>query len=385
MFNFQFYSPTHLIFGPGSVEQVGEIVARFGGKTVVLMGRSHAKASGLADKLAAMLCAAEVELDVIDGIASNPKLTEIINMAEGLRENPPNSVVALGGGSVMDAGRLLSLALTHEGDLWDYRVIGAKGVAGIQNRLIPVITIPTTGGSGTAVSPAAMASHASRKDVYFSPLMSPAVAIVDPALALSLPRKLTLQTAVDGFTQSLEAFVASNAQPFSDMFAAKGMQLAYTALPKLAENLEDLQARSEISLAGLLSVYAILQSGLGAAHALSDPLSAHHDIDHGQALGILLPSVMRVNLEARLEKFAEIAQLLGADTREMSQKEAAEEAVAMVEAIIAKVGLDGRLSEFGVEEDELPAFAAEAMNPAMATNPQQLSEQDVVMLFRQVL
>ncbi len=385
MFNFQFYSPTHLIFGPGSLDQAGEVVARFGTDAVVLMGRSHAKATGLADTLTAGLREAGVEPLVIDGIASNPQLTDIVEMAERLRESPPDSVVALGGGSVMDAGRLLSLALTHEGDLWDYRVIGSKGVAGIQNRLIPVITIPTTGGSGTAVSPAAMASHASRKDVYFSPLMSPAVALVDPQLALTLPRSLTLQTAMDGFTQSLEAYVASNAQPFSDMFAAKGMQLAYSALPKLAEDLEDLEARSEISLAGLLSVYAILQSGLGAAHALSDPLGAHHDIDHGLALAILLPGVMRANLEARVDKFAEVARLLGCDTREMSSEEAAEAAVTLVEDLVATVGLEGRLSEFGVEADALPAFAAEAMNPAMATNPKQLSEQEVVEIYQQVL
>jgi alcohol dehydrogenase class IV len=385
MFNFQFYSPTHLIFGPGSVEQVGEIVARFGTETVVLMGRSHAKATGLADKLTDALREAGVEPLVIDGIASNPKLADIVEMADRLQADPPNSVVALGGGSVMDAGRLLSLALTHEGDLWDYRVIGSKGVAGIQNRLIPVITVPTTGGSGTAVSPAAMASHKSRKDVYFSPLMSPAVALVDPELALTLPRSLTLQTAMDGFTQSLEAFVASNAQPFSDMFAAKGMQLAYAALPKLAEDLKDLEARSEISLAGMLSVYAILQSGLGAVHALSDPLGAHHDIDHGLALGILLPSVMRANMEVRVEKFAKIAQLLGCDTHAMSQEEAAEAAISVVEDLIADVGLEGRLSEFGVKEEELPAFAAEAMNPAMATNPKQLSEEEVAALYREVL
>jgi len=387
MLNLQFYNPTRIIFGPGSVSKAGDSVRSLGKTVLVLTGHEHAKRNGTLDKVMKSLHSSEINAYVIDGVGPNPRLQRIIEIADEVRSRLPHCIVALGGGSVMDAAKLVSLTLTHDGNPWEYRVTGAKSVPSIKDCLIPVVTIPTTAGTGSEISPAALANHENRKEVFFSPYMYPKVTIIDPELTLTLPKALTAQIAMDAFVQSLEAYVSVNAQPFSDMFAIKSMQLVYSALPKLVRDLGNTSLRCEMSLAGTLSCYAIGQAGVGAVHALSDPLSGRYDIGHGLAVSILLPSVMRANLDANPGKFASLANiLLGLDTKDMGQEEASRRSIVLVEDLLEKVGLSGhRLSDYGVSESELAIFADEAENPDMSTNPKKLSKEDRINIYRAVL
>jgi alcohol dehydrogenase len=386
MFSFQFYNPTQVTFGIGSSLKSGEIVQQFGKSAIILSGTSHAMKSGLVDDIVKLLDKAGVKSFPVSGVEKNPTLSSLVQIANQARNFNPDCIIALGGGSVMDAARILSLILTHSDDPWEYRVTGKLSVPGILDRLLPVVTIPTTAGTGSEASPAALVNHDNRKEVYFSPFMYPKATIIDPNLSLSLPANITAQIGMDAFVQSLEAYVSVNATPFSDTFAVRSMQLVYENLPDLVNDLKNELLRSHLCLAGLLSLYAISPAGVGAVHALSDPLGGRYNITHGLALSILLPSVMKANLDANIEKFASLTKVLGVSTSGMDSETAARKSINIVEDFIKKVGLAGnRLSQFGISPQDFPVFADEAENPDMSTNPKKLSKEQIINIYQQVL
>ena len=385
MFNFQFSNPVQVTFGVGSLDKIGEVVSRFGKKTLILSGQKHARANRAVDEIKKILTDNGIESTSVQGIGPNPKLSQLVEISRSVKSDRPSSIVGLGGGSVMDAAKLVSLLVTHEGDPWEYRATGKLSVAGIQNILLPVITIPTTAGTGSEASPAALITHNNLKEVYFSPFLFPKATIIDPSLAVTLPADLTAQIGIDAFVQSLEAYVSSAAQPFSDMFAITSMKLVYENLPRLVKQLDNLALRSQLALAGLLSLYAIGQAGVGAVHALSDPLSGRHDIGHGLALSILLPQVMQANLDGNTQRFASLARVL-CDVRETNDERNAKMSITLVENFLHDIGLGHkRLSDFGIAESEFPVFADEAENPDMATNPRKLSKEERIKIYRQIL
>jgi alcohol dehydrogenase len=297
-----------------------------------------------------------------------------------------DSIVAVGGGSVMDAAKLISLALTHNGNIWEYRVTGSFSVSGITEKLIPVITIPTIAGTGSEISPAALITGANRKEVYFSPHMYPAVAIVDPELALTAPRKETAQTGMDAFVQALEAFVSPNSQPFSDLFAQRAMEIVYTTLPRLLSDLKNVEYRTEMALASMLSCYAIGQAGVGAVHALSDPLSGRHDVPHGLAVSILLPSVMKANMAKAPLKYVKLAEVLHRFEGKIGDTCTCADAVRQAKDLVTRVGFsEVRLSDFGIKRSEFVEFVKETDNPDMSTNPTKLTAQDIAAIYESVL
>jgi len=381
VYSYRYHNPTQVVFGPASFDKAAAVVADVGKTALVLTGRNHVHSSGLGERLTESLEKLGVAVRMAEGIAPNPTITSVIEMARRVRSDAPDVIVGFGGGSVMDCARLLSVALTHSGDLWEYRVRGSLSVAGIRGRTLPVVTIPTAAGTGGEISPAALATHQQLKEVFFSPHLFPYAAVVDPELALTLDPTLTAQVGIDAFVQSLEAFVSSAAQPFSDMFAIRSMQLAYTALLRLHDQPADLAARCDLALASMLSCYAIGQSSVGAVHALADPLSGRHNLGHGVALSVLLPPVMRANLESRRDRFALIPGLLDPDA--VRGARSAEQAVILVEGFLERLGLSARLSMFGIEAGEFEVFAEEAQNPDMAGNPRVLSKKEIVAIYEQ--
>ncbi len=386
MLNFQFYNPVQIHFGAGSISKAADILSPYGKSVVVLTGRSHVKTSDVLDKVLQNLKQLNIKYLVISGIEPNPRLSKLLEAANDARKFSPDCILALGGGSVMDAAKILSLILTHNGDPWEYRVTGKFSVPGITNKLIPVITIPTTAGTGSEASPAALINHNNKKEAYFSPFMYPKAAIIDPELSLTLPADLTAQVGIDAFVQSLEAYVSINAQPFSDLFAEKSMKIVWQNLPNLVKQLDNKLLRSQSSFAGLLSLYAIGQAGVGAVHALSNPLSGRFNIGHGLSLSILLPAVMEANLDSKIEKFASLANLLGVNTTGMNSATAAKESITIVKELLSKVNLSSsRLRDFGISESDLSVFADEAENPDMSTNPKKLTEEQIIEIYKHVL
>jgi alcohol dehydrogenase class IV len=382
MFSFRFQIPTRLSFEPGGLSQLPSVVKQYGDRALIIVGRSSMEKLGVLDQVDQALRDAGIITKLLTGVKRNPTVTSIEAGVEIVKENDLNVIVALGGGSVMDVGRIVSFASTNEGDFWECRVTGPLSVAGIGEQTIPLVTVPTTAGTGAELSPAALIAKGTSKEVFFSPNLFPKAAVVDPLITLSIPSELSVEIGIDAFVQGMEAFVSREATPFSDSFAVQAMELAVHNLRRLIETPDDPHVRSCMSLAAIFSLFAINQAGVGAVHALSDPLSGRYDISHGLALASVLVNVVEFNCKSQIQKFARIAQILGADITGQSDEQAARAVGFAAANFLRELGLLHTMRELSVPESDIPVLAHEAQNPDMSSNPVGMSAEDIEYIYR---
>ena len=306
--NFEFATAGRIVFGEGAVHDVPAAARAMGRRALFVTGGSPDRAA----PLRAALEAAGVEC-VPFAVPAEPTLALI-------RSAPCEAglVIAIGGGSVLDAGKALAAMLTNPGDPLDYlEVIGrAQPLA---SPAAPCIAIPTTAGTGSEVTRnAVLASPEHRvKASLRSPGMLPRLAVVDPELTHDLPPAITASTGLDALTQLIEPYVGIRANAMTDLFCVDGMRRAAAALPRAFRNGADREARSEMSFCSLLGGLALANSGLGAVHGFAAPIGGMFDAPHGAVCAALLPHAMDVNVEAvaarqpvRLARFTEVARLL---------------------------------------------------------------------------
>lgn len=268
----------------------------------------------------------------------------------------------------MDAAKLgCALAFLND-DPAEFRVGGRIGPPGIGGVDIPVITIPTLGGSGSEVSPAAVVSIGRRKEVFYSPNLFPTCAIVDPQLATTAPLRQSLFSAFDAFVQGLEAFTSRQATPFSDCFAEPAIALAAQSLPRLHAAPKDSAVRAVVAIAGILSLLAINQAGVGAAHALAAPITAHFGIPHGAALGVLLPEVCRFNFSAVPVRISHAIGLVEA-VLALKERPIDADVVASVLKAFVDTFVPTSLPPEILETVPVATLVEDAQNPDLASNP----------------
>lgn len=385
MIKFDYYQPTRIVFETNGLSKLTELVRSFGSRTMLVIGRESMEKGRVVDQIRNMFEEASLHLFTYSGIKPNPTADSVSTASEKIKREKIDVLVALGGGSVMDAAKVASLAATHTADFWEYRLTGERGITQIQNKLIPVITVPTTAGTGSEISPAALISKGAAKELIVSPYMFPKVALVDPQLTMSLPSHLTAQIGMDALTQSIEAYVSANSQLVSDIYAEASIKLVAENIRKAFSNGQELEARAKMSLAGILSSKAINLAGVGAAHALSDPVSGRYDVGHGLAVSIMLPAVMEFNLDSSYKKYARIAELLGEDINRLSDEEAAKRSVERTRELLNSLGLTQRLKSFNISEKDIELFAPEAFNPDMGSNPKKMTLSDVKSVYSKVL
>jgi alcohol dehydrogenase class IV len=384
---FQFFIPVKIFFGENKVEEIGKISKTFGSKALLVLGKSAMLKENVVSKVSRFLEDEGITIEKFNGVGTNPRIEKILEGAKIAKRFKPDTIIGIGGGSVIDTAKAISLAATHEGDLWEYRIRGKLGIEKIEDKMIPIITVPTAFGTGAEITPAAVISKDTSKEVIVSPYMFPKVALIDPTLSLTLPSELTARIGIDAFIQGMEAFVSTNATPMSDIFAIEAIKLSYQYLPICVLNGKNIEARSYQALAALFGGFAISLAGVGAVHALAVPLSGRYNIHHGYALSLILLEVMRHNLDACRARYARLAEILGASKENMNEEELAEEAINRVKLFLENLGLypPKRLREFGVKEQELRLLAKESLNPDMTTNPKKMTEEEIVDIFQNLL
>ncbi|NIA10985.1 MAG: iron-containing alcohol dehydrogenase [Nitrospiraceae bacterium] len=387
MFDFEHHLPTKIIFGASNVEKVGKEVGDIGKKVLMIIGQKSAEETGTLEKCISLIEKEGVQIEVYKGITTNPLESVIEKGVKIAKSFEPEAIITIGGGSVHDAGKAISLMATHEGNLHEYVHMGKKRNRDISNVTIPLITVPTVSGTGAEISPATIIKIKNKKEIIVSSYLFPKVSIIDPALQVSVPPKATAQVGIDAFIQGLEAFVSKNAQPFSDGFAIAAMKHSITHLPQAVKNPKNLEARNFVALAAIESMFAITQAGVGAIHALSDPLSSYYNIPHGLALSILASKVIAVNLDSNEERFAEIPKLFGVDMRKMTREEAAKKSIVCIESFLADIGLYPlpSLRNFGTNRQDLDLLVNGAKNPDMVSNPKELTDEEIMSIFMESL
>jgi alcohol dehydrogenase class IV len=374
--------PSSLTFGVGAVETVAEKAKEFGKRKVLIITDKGVVGAGLLEKVLTPLEQAGVQAHIFDQIEPNPRDYTVIKAFEFAKKKECELIIGLGGGSPIDSAKAVGVLMTNPEPLQDY----LRGTA-VKNPPPPLIAIPTTSGTGSEVTQFSVVTDTERsfKAGMGSPLLIPKVAIVDPSLMESMPSSLAAATGMDALTHAVEAFVSMNSQPFSDALALHSIRLIGAFLRPSVANGSDQEARSQMAMASTLAGVAFSNAGVGLVHAMAHPLGGRFDVPHGVANAILLPYVMRFNLIARLEKFAQVAQALGEKVGGLSAVDTGKKAVEAIIQLCADIGIPARLSEVNVKAEGLPQAAADAMNMkrAMGCNPRSVKQEEVEKLYRE--
>jgi len=382
--NYSIFLPNQLLVGAGVVEKVGEKARELGkGQALVITDKGVA-AAGLLEKVLTPLEKAGVKTHIFDQIEPNPRDRTVSKAFEFGKKRESDLIIGLGGGSSMDAAKAVGVLMTNPGPLQNY----LRGTA-VKNPLPTLMAIPTTAGTGSEVTQFSVVTDTERsfKAGIASPFLIPKVAIVDPLLMQSMPPSLAAATGMDALTYAIEAFVSRNAQPFSDALALHAMRLISSYLrPSVADGTNG-EARSQMAIASTLAGVAFSNAGVGLVHAMSHPLGGHFDLPHGIANAVLLPHVMGFNLIACLEKYAQVAQVLGEKVEGLAPWDAARRAKEAVFQLSSDIGIPLHLNEVGVKGERIGRVAEDAMQMkrAIAWNPRVVSQEEIEKIYREAL
>ena len=395
-----FHSAGQLLFGRDAARQMGELALRFGFRRILIVTDPVLVKAGVAERVHIPLSEVGVRVEVFSEGEPEPSLRAAAECAAAGRAFRPDAVLGLGGGSNMDLAKITATVLAHGGEARQY--VGDDKIPG---PVVPLLCLPTTAGTGSEVSAAAVLTDTDHhmKVGILSNFLRPKVAVVDPLLTVSCPPKVTADSGIDALTHAIEAYTAvDNAafplpqgertvyqgrHPFGDMLAEKAIALIGTYLRRAVAHGGDLEAREGMALAATLAGLAFSNVGVALVHALEYPLGGATHCSHGAGNGLLLPYVMAFNLPARRPEFAAVARLLGENTDGLREVEAAQRAVRAVEKLRADVGVPQRLSELGVTEVQLRPFAekAFAVKRILRVNPRAVTLEDMEGILRSAL
>ena len=372
--SYNYVIPTKVNSGPGAIASISHEVSLLGCKRALLLTDPGVRAAGLTDM--AQKALGDCCVGVFDRIPQDTGLDTIDAAAEVGRELEADLIVSVGGGSVIDTGKWLSVLLREGGKATDHYAFFR-----LTRPAIPHIVIPTTSGTGSEVTSAAVVRHhvLERKVFISDPYIYPRVAILDPAFVTSLPAGLTATTAMDALTHACEAMMSIQANLVCDGHSLQAIRLMAKHLPSVIKDGKNIEARSAVQTAAMLAGMSFSVAGIGLAHAMAHTIGALHNVPHGAACGILLPKVMRFNAEYATDALAQIAEAFGVDVSGKSQLESALAAADAVEALMQEVGAPMRMRDVGVPEEDLLNCAFHAMvDPSCIFNPRPVGDPNEV-------
>ena len=364
--------PTRVHFGPGQLSKLADAVAPYAKPLVV--ADKGLTAAGVTAKVVAALGGKPSA--VFDAVEPNPTEANVRAGLAAYREGGCDVIVAVGGGSPLDAAKVIRLMTTHDRPLVDYDDL-TGGDAFITPTMPVMIAIPTTAGTGSEVSRSGVVTLEvnQRKTVIFSPHLMPTVAICDPELTLGLPARLTAATGMDALSHNLEAYLAKGYHPLADAIALDGVKLIGRWLEQAVATGSDLAARTHVMMASLMGAVAF-QKGLGICHSLAHPLSSEAGVHHGTANAILMPHVVRFNQVAVPERVQALADALGKG----------QPLAETIDAMNRAMGLPTRLSEVGVTEAMVPKLVEKALEDGCRHgNPREASAEELRAIYLQAM
>jgi len=382
---FEFATATRIVFGAGTFREAGAAAKEFGQRALVVTGRDLNRAGALLK----ILHEAGVGATTFS-VAGEPELATIEQGTTQAKREKCQFVVALGGGSVIDAGKAIAAMLANDGALLDYLEIIGRGKA-LTKPSVPFIAIPTTAGTGSEVTRNSVLSSPEHKLKVSlrSPLMLPKIALVDPELTYDLPPALTASTGLDALTQLIEPFVCSRANPMTDGLCAEGIRRAGRSLRIAFADGKNKSAREDVALASLFGGLALANAGLGAVHGFAGPIGGSFPAPHGAVCAALLPHVMAANLRAlrqrapasdALRRYEEVARLLAGNTGVT-----ADDGVEWVLELVGDLQIP-RLGNYSLREEHVTDLVAKAANASsMKANPIALTKEELADTLRLAL
>lgn len=372
-------------FGPGARKELPGVVARLGYKKALVVTDKGLMKFGVAKMVLDVLDEAAIPYEIYDEVKPNPTVTNVKMGVEACKKAEADFIIAIGGGSSMDTAKGIGI-ICNNPEFSD--VISLEGVADTKKKTVPIIALPTTAGTAaeTTINYVIIDEEKQKKMVCVDPNDIPAVAIIDAELMYSLPKSLTAATGMDAMTHAIEGLITKGAWELSDMFEIKAIEMIHKYLPIAVNEPTNPVGRDGMAVAQYVAGMAFSNVGLGVDHGMAHPLSALHDIPHGVACAMLLPTVMKFNASAALPKYVDIAKALGVYKDGMTQQEAADAACAEIDNLSRLVGIPTHLSELGITEKDIDALADQAIvDVCTPGNPREVTRDDIVALYKQIL
>ncbi len=372
-------------FGPGSRKELPGVVARLGYKKALVVTDKGLMKFGVAKQVLDVLDEAKIPYEVYDDVKPNPTVTNVKNGVEALKKAKADFIVAIGGGSSMDTAKGIGIVCANP-EFSD--VVSLEGTAPTKHKTVPIIALPTTAGTAaeTTINYVIIDESKQKKMVCVDPNDIPCVAIVDAELMYSLPKGLTASTGMDAMTHAIEGLITKAAWELSDMFEIKAIEMIYRYLPIAVNEPTNPVGRDGMAVAQYVAGMAFSNVGLGVDHGMAHPMSALHDVPHGVACAILLPTVMRFNAPAALDKYVDIAKAIGVYKDGMTKEQAADAACNGIADLSRRVGIPEHLSELGITEKDIDALADQAIADVCTPgNPRDVTRDDIVALYKQIL
>lgn len=351
---FDFDPRTRVVFGSGALGRLGELTAELG-KRVMLVTDRGLREAGHEERALQALRSAGLTVTVFDDVHANPTTEDVERGLTIARDHQIDVIVGLGGGSSMDCAKGMNFLLTNGGRMEDY-----WGVGKATQSMLPMIAVPTTAGTGSEAQSFALIANSEThmKMACGDKKAACKIAILDPDLTISMPNSVTAATGIDALSHALETYVTKPRNPVSQLFSRRSWRLLSFGFPRVLEDPGNLEARSAMLLGAHLAGAAIENSMLGATHALANPLSAHYQMTHGIAIGIMLPHVIRYNAEVVGSLYGELAGDVG--LCDADDANAPEILADVIQSWVAQSGQPTDLAQCNVSLDLLPRMADEA-------------------------
>lgn len=383
---YQFQTAQNIVAGPNSLQLLGEKLNLLGVevKSALIITQPPMVDLGFVEQIVSQLAAKGISVDTNTNILPEPTLENIEQVFEATVSKNYDVLIGIGGGSVLDTTKILSVLKTNDASV--EQLLGTDLVA---NPGVPTILIPTTSGTGAEVTPNAIVTLPDQelKVGIVSKYLLPTLVILDPVLTVKLPKPITAATGMDAFTHSLESFISTKANPISDMFALESIRLISSSIVEAYQNGESIKAREKMLVGSMYGGMALTSAGTAAVHALAYPLGGKYKIPHGVANSMLLPHVMKYNMDAITDRLALVAEPMGISVQGLSNSELAEKVVEKIIEWTNVLEIPQDLKNYGVKEEEVPEISVSAsqVTRLLNNNPKKLSLADIEAIYRQLL
>jgi len=363
-------TPTEVIFGVNCLKEIKNVIKKFNPKKILLIsGQKTVKRTGISDYLR------DYET-VIYKIKPSPTIQTIKDGLGLLNKNNPDLIISIGGGSAIDTGKTIAILSKNPGSVRNFLL---KEVL-IKNNGLPFIAIPTTAGTGSEVTPyASIIDEKNKQKISLAHRhIYPDVAIVDPSLTLTLPRRITAITGMDALTQGMESYWSVNANSKSDPYALTTVKLAFENLREACNHPENIEFRKNMTKASLLSGAAISHTETTIVHSVSYPITVYFNVPHGLACSLTLPYFMEYNSEGVPERILDISKIMGAENISGG--------VRRLKKLISDIGLETKLSQLGIKKEDIEIIIKKGFRPDRAgNNPRKVTKGDLREILTKIL
>ena len=372
--------PTQIKFGAGRIREIADACNQANIKRPLLITDKGLSNLPITSRTLQLMKEAGLGDALFSNVDPNPNEKNLNSGINAFKEGNHDGVIAFGGGSGLDLGKLVAFMVGQDRSVWDFEDVSDWWTRANPNTIFPIVAIPTTAGTGSEVGRASVLTNSDtlEKKIIFHPQILPKVVICDPELTIEMPKSITAGTGLDAFAHCVEAFSSPHYHPMSQGIAVEGMRLVIENLGKVYSDGSDIEARANMMSAALMGATAF-QKGLGAIHALSHPIGAVHHTHHGTTNAVCMPAVLRLNESKIRDRFDSVTGYLGIQNGFSGFK-------VFVDEFNASLNIPLRLSDLGVENPDLGKLVKGALSdPSCGGNPVKLTSDNLRELFEEVL